>query len=54
MVIISKTTLSEYGKNYPLASEALNRWYDTTRKADWNNFVAVRKDFNSVDAVGNE
>lgn len=54
MVIISKTTLSDYSKNYPLANEALNRWYDTTRKADWNNFVAVKKDFNSVDAVGND
>jgi len=54
MVIISKRTLTEYVKEHPLAVESINRWYETVRKANWNSFAAVKSDFNSVDAVGND
>ncbi len=32
MVIISKTTISDYGKAFPTAAEPLNNWYEISQK----------------------
>ena len=39
---------------HPDAHAALLKWYVETVAADWRNFTAVKKTFNSVDAVGND
>ena len=52
MVIISKKILKEYAEKYPKHSEPLERWYKITINADWGNFAELKKDFNSVDNVG--
>jgi len=31
---------------------ALERWFDITIKADWSSFSEMKKNFNSVDGVG--
>lgn len=54
MVIISKTILVEFGAKYSDSVEALNRWYEISKQADWNNLSEVKKSFNSVDYVGND
>jgi len=54
MVIISKTTITDFGIKYPLAVEALNNWYLTTKNVDWSSFATMKQTFNSVDAVGND
>ena len=54
MVIISKAVLLEFGVKHSDAIEPLNRWYETTKKADWKNITEVKKFFNSIDAVGND
>ncbi|HTN38362.1 MAG TPA: type II toxin-antitoxin system HigB family toxin [Arachidicoccus sp.] len=52
MVIITKRKLLVFGKKHPLAIVALNNWYDISKKANWRNFSEIKRDFNSVDAVG--
>lgn len=54
MVIISKTTLTDYGNIHTNAAEPLNNWYAIASKANWGNFSDVKQSFNSVDAVGND
>ena len=54
MVIISKTILNEFSAIYPDSIEALNKWYEVSKKEDWNNLADVKKSFNSVDYVGKE
>jgi len=54
MVILIKSTLTQFGQKHTTALEPLNRWYEIARKANWGNFTEIKKDFNSVDAVGND
>ena len=54
MVIISKATLRNFIDGHPDAEGAMEQWYSITKEADWRNFAALRKSFNSTDAVGND
>jgi mRNA interferase HigB len=54
MVIISKAALRDFSQRFPDAEDALEKWYDETKAADWQNFPAMKNTFNSVDAVGND
>ena len=54
MVIISKTVLIEFGGTHSESIEALNRWYEISKKANWNSLSDIKKSFNSVDYVGND
>jgi len=52
LVVISKTILNEFGRHHADAAEALNEWYDRVTAADWKHSNDVRRQFNSVDYVG--
>ena len=54
MVVISKTKLTEFGRDHADAVEALNEWWEKTKEADWESLTDVKKTFNSVDYVGND
>ncbi len=54
MVIITKRILNAFGRQHADAAEALNDWYKTVENADWKSLNDVRRQFNSVDYVGNE
>lgn len=54
MVIISKAIIKDFSKKYPDAEIALQKWYEETKAADWENFTEVKKTFNSIDSVGND
>jgi mRNA interferase HigB len=54
MVIISHRAIREFAEIHPQLQTPLERWYDITAKADWNNFNDIKKDFNTVDYVGDE
>jgi mRNA interferase HigB len=52
MVIISHKAIREFAVEYPKLLSALERWYNITLKANWSDFGEIKKQFNSVDAVG--
>lgn len=54
MVVISKAILHEFGLIHSDSIDALNKWYEDCKQADWNNFAEIKKSFNSVDYVGND
>ena len=53
VVIISHKAIWEFAIEHPKLLPALERWYDITMKSDWQGFNDIKKDFNSVDSVGN-
>jgi Uncharacterized protein conserved in bacteria len=54
MRIISKKTIIDFYQKYPDAKIALEDWYRTTKRAEWENFAEIRESFNHVDSVGNQ
>lgn len=54
MVIISKAILQEFAQQYPDSRNALEKWYEDTKTANWKNFSEVKKTFNTADSVGND
>lgn len=52
MVIISHKAIKEFAITYPNLLTQLERWYSITAKADWKGFSDIKKQFNSVDAIG--
>ncbi len=52
MHIISRRKLREFSQDHPDAREALDHWYNATRKALWRNFSDLRATFGSADQVG--
>ena len=54
MVVISFTNLKHFYEKHPDSKDALNNWYRLVTCSDWNSYHAMKKVFNSVDAVGND
>ena len=54
MVVIAKSTLTSFAEKHALASEPLEKWYNHVVAADWSCLADIKKDFNSVDFVGND
>lgn len=54
MRIIAHRTLVEFYRKYSNSKTTIEEWYKKVSYADWNCFADVKKDFNSVDAVGNQ
>lgn len=53
MRVITPRKLREYSTKNPQAKIPLLAWYEVVKKADWNSLSDIKKDFNSVDYVGN-
>ncbi len=54
MVIITKGAIHDFADKNPNALSSLNDWYEKTKLSSWQNLSAVKKTFNSVDAIGND
>lgn len=54
MRVITEEPLYNYIARFPDTKTALQAWLKTVKKAQWSNFADVKKDFNSVDNVGNQ
>lgn len=54
MRVIAINTLREYWEKHPEAMLPLSEWYVKVCQAEWESFNDMRKDFNSVDYVGNQ
>ena len=44
----------EYYKREPKSKDALEDWYNKTKKATWTCYADMKNTFNSVDSVGNQ
>lgn len=54
MVVISRPVIREFAARFPLSTNALNNWYDVTKKSNWSNISEVRQAWNSCDYIGND
>lgn len=54
MVIISKTIIVGFGLKHADSISALNKWYQETKKADWNSLADIKQTFNSAEYVKND
>ena len=54
MRIISHRTLVLFYTKHSTAKTALEEWYSKVSKAKWEGFADIKKDFNSVDCVGDQ
>ncbi len=54
MRVIAHRTLVEFYDKHADAKSAIEEWYKRTTKASWEMFADVKRDFNSVDSVGNQ
>lgn len=52
MHIITRSRLTQSGKEHPDAESSLKLWYTLTKRATWNNLVAVKQTFPHADQVG--
>lgn len=54
MRVIAISTLREFWEVHPETQQPLSEWHLKVSKADWRNFSDMKRDFNSVDYVGNQ
>ena len=54
MRVIAKKTLVLFYTEHADAKSALEDWYRNVSDNDWQNFADIKKNFNSVDSVGNQ
>jgi len=54
MRVITEEPLNRYIARFPDTRTALQSWLKTVKRAQWANFADVKRDFNSVDNVGNQ
>ena len=54
MRVIALSTLKIYWDKHPETRQPLGEWYVKTCNAHWKSFADIKKDFNSVDYVGNQ
>lgn len=53
MRIISKSTLKKIWLIHPDSEQQLKAWHKDASKADWENPHDVKKEYGSVDIIGN-
>ncbi len=53
MRIVTYKRIKEFSKKHADAETPLRFWYSVTSKKDWRSINDIKKDFNSVDYVGN-
>ncbi len=54
MRIIAIATLKTYWEKHPETKQPLSEWYVKVENAHWKSFQDMKKDFGSVDYVGNQ
>lgn len=52
--IITRRTLLEYGKKYPIASNALFEWYHELVLTDYKNFNELKSAYPNASLVGDD
>jgi len=52
MRVVAYKAIRDFYEKYPDAKEPLDRWYDLTQKASWEDISDVRKTFPHADLIG--
>jgi len=52
--IIATRTLNEYGKQYPEAKTALQKWYHEIAEANFKNFNELKQTYANASVVGDD
>lgn len=53
MRVVTPKRLSDFSQKYPDSKIPLLYWYEVVKAAHWTKLADIKKDFNSVDYVGN-
>jgi len=53
MRVVTPKRLAEYSNKNPQSKIPLLHWYEIVKKANWSSLNDIKKDFNTVDYVGN-
>ena len=53
MRVVTPKRLIDFSKKHSKAKIPLLHWYEVVKNANWNSINDIKKDFNSVDYVGN-
>ena len=51
--IIAKRTLREHWEEHPDCEQHLKTWYETAKKANWQNSNDIKKTYKNASVVGN-
>ena len=54
MHIISHKKLRDFYEVHPDTKTSIEQWYYVAENAEWKCFADIKKDFNSVDGIGNQ
>lgn len=54
MRIFTEQAIKQFTEQHPEALIALQVWVSVVKNSHWNCFADIKKDFNSVDAVGSQ
>lgn len=54
MRIFTEQTIKQFAEQHPEALVALQVWVSVVKSSRWTCFADIKKDFNTVDAVGNQ
>lgn len=54
MRIFTEQALKKYAEKHPDSKTALQEWVSSVRKSKWTCFADIKKQYNSVDSIGNQ
>ena len=54
MRIFTEQTIRQFASEHPESLVALQVWVSVVKSSRWSCFADIKRDFNSVDAVGNQ
>lgn len=54
MRIIAKSTLRNFWARHKDAEQPLKAWYEEAKKAEWNSFQDIKRQFGNASIVGND
>jgi len=54
MRIFTEQTIKQFAQEHPDSLVALQVWVSVVKNSQWHSFADIKRDFNSVDAIGNQ
>jgi mRNA interferase HigB len=54
MQVVTPRRLTEFSRKHPTAKVPLLYWYEIVNRVNWENLSDVKRDFRTVDYIGNK